>query len=1483
MKRQKNLYQKLLKQKGFSLLEVLVASAMLSVAVGGAVAVQSTVMQRTTNVNDRTFAAQKATQMFEELRSFVQANRETDISKLQNFSDGSRFSHILSTERKEVAGDDGVISRQIDNPADPISANQRLVGNKWRFVRQVQVNPVPNDEYARFVKISVWPADPQNNDLPVGYNPDSNEDPPKPLASVAGILKTNLTAAPPTQVVDTFIIAMENAPSWWVDLADLRPSFERTLTDLEQRNPGLRYRRHFITRFGFGRDPHYLPYVNDAAAVNSQDLPWSYLYPGRITHGSLSENYPLRAIRGRVRTDEGEERFAHLNRNHPDYNVDGFLAEPGHAAGYRPYALADQFNHVMRWPEQLAMEKRLANADPYFARHPSLVNFLEDLNTPLNEDGEPIQGGEMRYRNAIIINLHGELLPLPAIRNYSDPAKQPDQIALKLDGNPVASAGSLPAAKDSDGTPNVDDNYISLQNKRVVSHPENLRYDNGDDVAWRVYAYEHHNPGESRLSNPGDTGYSTSTTAVPPSESVNPDDHSIPKTSLFIPTTGRGPHYSDRTGIGYLNYPNFAPEAFTSTQNPLTIERIVGGQNVRYRRWSTVSSRHQGQTQLSRITDTHNGGWGVGTAWDATSAVACTPSSTNTNCLYAPRVLGTLTGRGSATELILQSSEQWRTRHTGGVSTLAMVQEDLRNQLVVITPHNFGDGPSGDEKIIARIEEVTNYGTTGGAGARIRLTRAHGLPASLPPQWNNAVITRFEDFKVEAVNDTMMGHTQRGYRVMLYDTPTRHPVGPGNTGLRNDRRLRGLEYIPAPVNGLNFDRDLTDTTAANYKNTARWRVAIDSDHSVFSNGFSGQQLTLETRMVHNDADPDAPSAARRTQPYRNAPGSAELGCPINIRELCDGTWGDGDAYAPNDPATAIDENKRDMRPHLYNVSRTYVYMGHIFTLEAAAPTANSRLVPQVEQAQYLGDALYNPYIDVKARHRYSRHWGGPNDNGIGGFDRNSGPSFTGVDTDMNWYFQLFSHGIMRSNAIYNSVSGYSNYYHALGGELGTDGTNAVYQIRRQPWTETANSTNMANTDNLINEITGNERRTILSTDDTTPGGTNERWRAEPEINELFPDQDYQFWIDNGNLPNHAYSSAAHNKSSVEPTDNRRFFRAPVNQAPHALGGTRKRRMDHTGSGGFMNGNPTGTGNRRVNHVSTGGNAVLNGGNGEAGRLLVRAFNLTLPDTVTSDRPFTIDSGETAGIGGYASAEITALRNTLGYINSTAGTVDANNSNQNTYYRHSATSNVSSGMVKMTRAGRPDLSGYVLLNGFANTAGTGVMLMARMSQAGTLQTFMDAGDLSVPADAEGRTVQLPRIEITSPTAQRAYDDPATIEVNFSTAWKRWDTEKYSQAYPDNWWDVTPLVYNLKYSVDNGRTWRYTDDNSEVPQSLVDQFNPAKSLFTSYTLDASEEAQPAVNWDVSNLPQGNYLLRAEVYRAGFPEMGYGYHDVLVTINR
>ncbi len=95
-------------QQGFSLVEVIVAAAILSTVTVGASSFQSAMMQKTIRNNDKSFASEKALQMYDEMRSFVQSNQESFITSLDNFSDGNGYSWSLTTSAGSV-----------ENPADP--------------------------------------------------------------------------------------------------------------------------------------------------------------------------------------------------------------------------------------------------------------------------------------------------------------------------------------------------------------------------------------------------------------------------------------------------------------------------------------------------------------------------------------------------------------------------------------------------------------------------------------------------------------------------------------------------------------------------------------------------------------------------------------------------------------------------------------------------------------------------------------------------------------------------------------------------------------------------------------------------------------------------------------------------------------------------------------------------------------------------------------------------------------------------------------------------------------------------------------------------------------------------------------------------------------------------------------------------------------------------------------------------------------------
>lgn len=1438
-------------QKGFSILEGLIASTVLTGVVASAITMQTVTLQRTRATNEKAFATQKAMQMFEELRAYVQANRENDIAKLQNFSDGASYNHVLTTEKKETTGAYGTQSEDLTNPADALSGNTRIPGNstKWRYLRRVQVAPVANDANARQVTVSVFYAGEQDNTLPKGSAD-------RPLAVISGILKTNISADPPTQMYDLFVIAIENSPSWWVDMADLRPSFERTLQDLEQRNPGLIFRRHFITRNGFGRDPYYMPYMNSVATANAQDLPWVYLYPGDVNN-TLTENYLRESIQGRLRSDSNSDAtLKPINKNYAAYNPSNNK--------YRQYALADQFNHVLRFPEQRAMEERLKAEDPdNFKYNPSLVTFLEDMNK-----------GDV-YKNSIVINLHGELIPMPPIRNYSNAAKAPEKHARKLNAsNPAAAVPADAVGGNAGNNFNAinNSNFLSLRNKRVIANPENLQYPNATTaLTWNVHAYEEYPEGQAGL-------------AADNSGSIIRDNNSIPETSLFIPTIGEGPRYSG-AGDGFLeNYPDFDPGNTGDLPPGLTIKRMVGGRviNTDVPGFQPFEWWHAGHgTTFARPTNNH----------DTSNPAGYLPArvvKTNGNFTI---------GSGVATSTLTFNAGQ-------GLTTAE--HDLLKGMLIVLNPDS--DGVNTTPSTTERVVRVTGYNS----GTRV-LTFTPAIDTTATGILNTTIqgrpIVRHKDYDARIVDVNMYGQPHRGIKVTLYDTPTRHncyndtACGTANAygGMQSGNRLDGLEYIPSAIgtafpagNGTtaaDINNSLAHTSTTEWKNSARWKISLDT--SQYGTNFSDRMVPIETRIVTADPLPAICNV-----------GTANLISSVD-KELCDGIWGDGDPYVINDintPAAADNEHETTFRPNMYNVSRTYTYMNHYFT-DAQGTTiarsvgsvipANTLTIPKTEQAQFQGHPLYNPYLDVKQLHRYNRHFAGAlNSNGLAGFGQSGGYSWDNDNVDLNWFFQLYSSGIMRSNAVYNSISGFSNYYYAFGGEIGTDGTNAYFDVRSQPWSVNDTGTASVRNDNVtVREIIrdgGGGARTIMDNNATT----NNRWRMREHLGELYPDRLVAFWRANGNLPTHDFANGHNLEATDTDTVDNRYYRALVSANPRAVNITH-RRIQNSGAPSFINGNTENnpaSSNNGLQHSSPGGNGVLtNTAATDAGAQLMNAFNLVLSDQIPSNRPFQLNGGGSSG--GYSHTEIASIRNRLKFVNTTTGAVSNTSTTQNVYYRHdsSPTSWTSSAFVKLTRPNPSStatdlagLAGYVLVNGFNEAGGTGTQEIARFSQAASLQTFMDAGDRAVPGVASGRTVQLPRVKISDPRSSQVYENPTAIGVNLNVAWLRWDEKKYSPAYPADWRDSTPLLYNVKYSTNNKATWKYADDKSDVPLEYTDIYNSAHSVMGGPETSAAASWNKTYSWDVASLPEGNYVLRVEVYREGF-NTGYSYHDVFVTISR
>ncbi|MCC6673164.1 MAG: hypothetical protein IT458_19010 [Planctomycetes bacterium] len=380
---------------------------------------------------DRVFAYTKAQALLAEIHAYVDRGEISAAIDLDALDDG-----VVNKTTLTLSREGGVLVA----PDHPLSGNLQRSG-QWLWSRRISVQPFSglNNRNVRYVTVRIYRRD--------GAGVEHIQ------ASLSSVVNSVGSAFPSTQVFDMYFLAVENVPGWWVYMEAIRPFMEASITDLEGRNPGLDIRTHWITKSSYGRNGGYMPYIN-VAQDSRQDVRYTYWYPGLMPAGSNSTYYYVPDMFKARMSFDGVETNGYDATTNP-----------------LPYALADTYNHAMRYPRERALhDQRIAvvqqrAADIATAKKnnttvpPELVDmseeptyrlFLEDLCT--NPD---------KYRNAMIINLHGELMPFPPLRNYSDPAKDP---------------ADLP--------------YV-----RVVTHPEQLRTTRDplgvatEDVVLRVYAW----------------------------------------------------------------------------------------------------------------------------------------------------------------------------------------------------------------------------------------------------------------------------------------------------------------------------------------------------------------------------------------------------------------------------------------------------------------------------------------------------------------------------------------------------------------------------------------------------------------------------------------------------------------------------------------------------------------------------------------------------------------------------------------------------------------------------------------------------------------------------------------------------------------------------------------------------------------------------------------------------------------------------------
>jgi prepilin-type N-terminal cleavage/methylation domain-containing protein len=447
-----------LNQQGYNLVELMIAVAILAALASSVILARSFMAKQTVITSDKSYATEKAIQMFEELKALVNGQEKAGVNVLDNYSDGSLYNKVLTTDKTVDITPVGS-----GNPGDPLSGN-RMTNGHWRYLRQVTVNRVA-DPYTRQVIIKIWL-----------YDGDTDPNNPGPLlAEVGGMLRTITNVFPPTQVMDVYVLAVQNISAWWAQLPVIYQTFENIVTDIQERNPGLEIRPHYITRSSYGRDGFYYPYINKGAGIGSAygnasggtdntttggAIPYVYFYPG-LTPG---DNGTFNCSPGPGTESDYYDPSATGVPVDGFVNIDGTINSTGSLfQGCPAYTMADRHNNSMRYPDELAMYQAVTSqAANYVAGGGALpANFSV---TEMSERMlfENMLSNPASFTNALIVNLHGELLPIPPMRNYSDAAKDPGN----LQGN----------------GPDV----------RLAVHPENLYNPTGAasyNLHLRVHAY----------------------------------------------------------------------------------------------------------------------------------------------------------------------------------------------------------------------------------------------------------------------------------------------------------------------------------------------------------------------------------------------------------------------------------------------------------------------------------------------------------------------------------------------------------------------------------------------------------------------------------------------------------------------------------------------------------------------------------------------------------------------------------------------------------------------------------------------------------------------------------------------------------------------------------------------------------------------------------------------------------------------------------
>jgi prepilin-type N-terminal cleavage/methylation domain-containing protein len=1031
--------------RGFSLIEVLIAAAVVTVAGMAGVSYVSRASQHADAARERVFARHKALSILSELRAYVEGGQGEVAADLDGFDDGLTQNPTLSIAPNP--NDPGVF---ID-PDHPLSGNIADRG-EWRWFRRITVRRFPgvNTRDLRICTVRMF------RHLPTQALPGEQ------MAEVSSVVRTIGDAYPTTQVYDVYLLALEQTPGWWVYMDSIKPFVEATLTDLESRNPGLKFRTHWITESGYGRDDRYAPYVNETR-ISTDPTAWAYVYPGKMPAGSSAERYYVSDnFRARMNLDgaatptflneyAASEAYTDSNGNglrdagEPFVDADGDdvydLGNP------MPYALADQFNHAKRWPDE----------DERFARRVAYGLEVDDAPTWRLLLDRMI-ADPAKYHNAILINLHGELLPMPPVRNYSD------------------------AAKDPAGRPGW----------RVVAHPERVRprrtagSDTSSDVPrWRVYGYKTEFPTTEPLMTLREPLKDLNGNGVADALEPFTDWNGNGAWDAGVPITLEVP------GADFSANPNGAA-------NPsLIVKRLPGGIDAN---GDGSADAYQAFANAPRYPEAFTDGNG-----DGVRNVASTYFDRNGNGAFdAGEPYVSLDGTGTyvaADEALTDGNGNGRWDRSAPADTFtdtnANGKWDAAEPWFDITPdgvRNAATAPVAPWRAWnPAIDDVS-------PASRSAYAAAYGEPykdVNGNGAWNGAETITF-DANSNGVADGGYARGEMWFEcaydglsattvVRLHGTPLYCPETADGRGLDAAARLYDLEYVPCPmINTASstappFERDLYNATANVPKNTARWTVEIP---------LAKVRQVYETSVGANNGD-----AVDRL---------FTLTCRLGADRTTGAMW--PTANAPE------------------NLSKTYAWFhaspDTVPWSERYQFQGDPRHCPYADLDRY---GLTTPHGHNWDFDNFSSSGTNAQANWLA-FDaarlRNGWLGRTSLDVGR--YTQWLRTAITKTEAVYTTLTGFSYYYLSVGGDVGYDSANGFPSSVPMNGTPFGNAAATVYEDTIAGGGTaglGGDQKYVRSANGAAAGiRSGGYWWSKPWIGELYQDSAFATqWRPWGNL------------------------------------------------------------------------------------------------------------------------------------------------------------------------------------------------------------------------------------------------------------------------------------------------------------------------------------------------------------------------------